>query len=88
MDFKILIFCHKCECNFELRPEASACNEIICPNCSSKVSSEIASLILNGLHELGAVPESYSNNEDKTFPKDGFSFTVKPYSLFDGFKAD
>ena len=88
MDFKILISCHKCKCNFELRPKESACNEIICPNCSSKVPSDIASHILNGIHELGAVPEFYSTDMDPVFPKDGFSFTVKSDSLFDGFKAD
>lgn len=83
MDFKIKISCHKCKCNFELRPETSIRSEITCPNCFSKVSDEIASHILNGLRELNAVPEYYSENENDIFPNTGFSFKVKSYSLLE-----
>lgn len=83
MDFKIKISCHKCKCNFELRPIESSSTEIVCPNCSTKVSEEIASHILAGIQELGAVPESYSEEENPFLPKTGFSFKVKGYSLFD-----
>lgn len=82
MDFKIKISCHKCNCNFELRPTESAITEITCPNCASKVPDEIASHILTGLHELGAVPEKYSEDENPFLPDTGFSFSVKSYSLF------
>lgn len=83
MDFKIKITCHKCKCDFELRPNESVCTEIVCPNCSSKVSEEIASHILNGIRELGAVPESCTEDENPFLPDTGFSFRVKSYSLFD-----
>lgn len=81
MDFKIKISCHKCKCNFELRPDEFVRTEIVCPNCSSKVSEEIASHITNGLRELGAVPESYSEEENPFLPETGFSFKVKSYSF-------
>lgn len=83
MDFKIKISCHKCKCNFELRSEESSCTEIICPNCSSKVPDKIASHILNGLHELGSVPETYSEDENPFLPQTGFSFKVSAYSLIE-----
>lgn len=81
MDFKIKISCYKCKCNFELRPNESARSEIFCPNCSSKVPEEIASHILSGLHELGAVPESYTEDKDTLLPETGFAFKVKSYSF-------
>lgn len=82
MDFKIKITCHKCNCDFELRPVESSCNEVVCPNCSTKVPDEIASHLLNGLRELGSVPESYSEDENPFLPQSGFSFEVKSYSFF------
>lgn len=83
MDFKIKISCHKCQCNFELRPETFSCKEIICPNCSAKVADEYATHIINGIRELSAVPESYPNNDGSFFKETGFSFKVQDYSLFD-----
>ena len=82
MDFKIKITCHKCNCDFELRPVESSCNEVICPNCSTKVPKEIASHLLNGLRELGSVPETYPENEGLLSPNAMFTFQVKSYSLF------
>ncbi len=83
MDFKIKIKCHKCSCDFELRPESINCTEITCPNCTSKVNPEYATHILNGIKELGLVPEYYSDDGETFFPKTGFSFEVQHYSILD-----
>lgn len=80
MDFKIEISCGKCSCTFELRPQENSCKSISCPNCNAKVPEEIASHILNGLHELHSVPDTYP--EDSFIGDTQFRFEVKPYSIY------
>jgi hypothetical protein len=84
MDFKLKISCNKCHCSFELRPDYFERSEISCPNCSSKVSDEYATHIINGIREFSIVPSSYSDDEsaNSLISNSGFSFEIQNYSLF------
>ena len=58
MDFKISVYCQRCECSFELRPkEFKECADMECPNCGQAFPSDVYAKLKTGVIALGNVPE-------------------------------
>lgn len=85
MDFKIDIWCNKCKCHFEFRPDNFKSRTTVeCPNCGQLFPEDVYANLKTGIIALGSVPEAtYDENPFASSKDEGFKLKVKSYDLLE-----